>query len=49
MAIDAVEKGFAELLGYLAYTSAGQDFEVEDIEDELVKLLETYMERKQNA
>ena len=49
MALDAVEQGFAELLGYLAFSELANDFEVEDLQDELVELLGKYMERKKNA
>lgn len=49
MALDAVERAFAELMGYLAFSSLANDIEVDDINDQLADLLGEYMGRKKNA
>ena len=49
MALDAVEKAMAELLGYMAFSSLANDFEMDDLQDDLVEILRKYMERKKNA
>lgn len=49
MPLDLVEKAFAELMGYLAAKSMSVDIEIEDITNDLAILMNTYIERKNDA